>query len=220
LSELQQSGGDLLLRGKSGDLVVMVCNEVSMNSLAARLKRSLRDGPVPGPRKQVVLMRDARLKISTGAKKTREYLAELEGRGCRVVYPEVEALAALDALRSLLSDARSGDLSKRGENVIESVVAKWLLEHLDPKLEELADTIVEDPGRDAEAELERDLADLLLDAHLVLIDFAAANLGRTVEEVRALAERRPERFGVLQGPPTLLFEYVSAETLTESQEAS
>lgn len=135
LAALEASSADVVLRGTQGDLDVSICNERNMNSLAARLKRLIRaseNTPARNEARRAVLVRHRSLEISNSARRTREYLGELERLGYRLVQPSPEALAGLEAVRSLMSDARSGDLSARGETLQPNDVAHWLSAHADP----------------------------------------------------------------------------------------
>ena len=108
-----------------------------MNSLAARFRRLLRahnESSATGDGTSRVVLRHAELEISGGARKTREYLSELKRLGCRMVQPDTEALAALEAVRSLMSDARSGDLSTRGDTLEPADVGRWLHTRAAPSL--------------------------------------------------------------------------------------
>lgn len=128
LAALEASAADVVLRGSRGDFDVAICNERNMNSLAARFRKLLRAAaPAAAAGSAPIVIRHAKLEISPGARKTREYLDELTRLGCRFIQPDVEALAALEALRSLISDARSGDLSARGETLEPTEVAHWLV---------------------------------------------------------------------------------------------
>jgi hypothetical protein len=129
LAVLEASPADVVLRGEKGDFDVAICNERNMNSLAARFRKLLRasENRAEGDHASPVVIRHAALEISTGARKTREYLTELKRLGHRFIQPDAEALAVLEAVRSLMSDARSGDLSARGETLEPAEVARWLL---------------------------------------------------------------------------------------------
>jgi hypothetical protein len=211
ISELQASGTDALLDTPQGALGVLVCHEQSMTSLAGRLRTVLNRTPGSEPRtERLVIVRDARLPISRKAAKTREYLAELESRGARFVQPSPEALAALEALRQLVSDARSGDLNVRGETIGEGAVSAWLAEALDEQLIYLLEGLAT-PGVDAEANLKRDLSDLLLRRYVVPLSRVAVELSVAEERLRALAEDNAEAFGLLYGPPAVLFAHAAAE---------
>jgi len=136
LAALEASAADVVLRGPRGDFEVAICNERNMNSLAARFRKLLgrlnasttKEAAAP------IVIRHAGLEISSGARKTREHLENLTRLGCRFIQPDAEALAALEALRSLISDARSGDLSARGETLEPTEVAHWLVTRTTPTL--------------------------------------------------------------------------------------
>jgi hypothetical protein len=139
LAAVEAAQADVVLPSNKGDFAVAICNERNMNSLAARFKRLLRgygEGSGEGDPTRIVV-RHATLEISPGARKTREYLAELTRMGCRWVQPTPEALAALQAVRSLVSDARSGDLSARGETLEPTEVTRWLFTKTSPVLQPL-----------------------------------------------------------------------------------
>jgi hypothetical protein len=212
-------GVDIVLPAAGGALGVTVCNETNMKSLAARLRQLAHGGEaLAGLRLRIV--RDPRLPITKGAKKTQEYLVDLEKRGARLVEPSLEALAALEALRSLLSDARAGDLASRGEAVGEATVAAWLAKHLDDSLADLCDALESagSPAEVAQEKLLRDLDDVLLRRFVVPLDAATAAIGGNAGEVLAAARRHPDRFSVLEGPPVVLFVHVPVESLASPEE--
>ncbi|HYP99171.1 MAG TPA: AAA family ATPase [Polyangiaceae bacterium] len=136
LAALEASAADVVLRGPRGDFDVAICNERNMNSLAARFRKLLRNcnGPALTAGTTPIVVRHVALEISGTARKTREYLDELTRLGCRFIQPDAEALAALEALRSMISDARSGDLSARGETLEPTEVAHWLVTRTSPAL--------------------------------------------------------------------------------------
>jgi hypothetical protein len=53
-------------------------------------------------------------------------LQKLQDAGARLIIPSPEILAALSALESLLSDARSGDLLHDDRPVHEITVRRWI----------------------------------------------------------------------------------------------
>ncbi len=118
-----------------------VCNQVNMNSLAARLKR-LKRQLASGRLARLALVKDARVPLSPTANAARAYLAELEQQGAVVVVPSVESLAALDALRELVSDAKSGDLDCQGQPVPPQAVGEWLAANVSNCLHELVDDVL------------------------------------------------------------------------------
>lgn len=209
-------GIDLLLPSGKEPLGVTICNETNMTSFAASLRKLVqRPADEAPPPRRTVLLRDARLGVSPKAKRTQEYLAELEKRGVRLLQPSREALSALEALRSLLSDARAGDLAAGGEAVSETTVSGWLSRNLEDDLADLAEALEDTAPHEApkEARLLRDLGEVMLRRCIASLDELAAELGRKPEEVRAVAEQHPSRFGVLQGPPVVLFAHVPADAL-------
>lgn len=212
-------GPDLILGAGADAIGVEVCNETNMAGLAARLRRLSKRSTAGLPDSRLVILRDVRLPISRGAKKTKEYLAELEQRGVHFVQPSVEALAALEALRSLVSDARAGDLNARGETIAESVVVAWLATALEPELSDLIEDVAgqgstrASTAQSAEPELVRDLADLMSTRHLAALAEVARDLHRSDGDVLKAALSDSRRFGILQGPPIVLFAHVPAESL-------
>nr|MCU0681903.1 ATP-binding protein [Polyangiaceae bacterium] len=88
-------GPSLALPVRDDTVVVHVCDEANMKSLAAHLKRVF-EGFDPHTRTSVVRAPDN--PITPAAKKARSYLGDIEKKGGRFVRPKAEALAALDAL--------------------------------------------------------------------------------------------------------------------------
>jgi hypothetical protein len=148
LGAVEAAQADVILPSAKGEFAVAVCNERNMRSLAARFKRLLRgyDEGGAGSSPARVVIRHAALEISPSARKTREYLAELMRMGCRLVQPSPEALASLQAVRSLVSDARSGDLSARGETLEPAEVTRWLFKHTASVLAPLLDQLEDGPS--------------------------------------------------------------------------
>jgi len=149
IAELESSPADVVLPTPKGNVAVAVCNEVNMRSLAARFKRLANAHCATGAAIESgtpVVVRHAALEISSGARRTREYLEKLKSLGYRMLTPNSEALAALEAVRSLVSDARAGDLSARGETLEPTEVSRWLSSRtsalLEPLLSELEGTLV------------------------------------------------------------------------------
>jgi hypothetical protein len=126
-----------VFEGPTGRVGVSDCSLSNMNSLAAKFKRL--KSQFTRPRlERLVLVRDARTPLSPSAKQTQKYFADLQQQGAVVVDPTVETLAALDALRELLSEAKAGDLAADGEVVPPPTVETWLTANLPPGLREFA----------------------------------------------------------------------------------
>ncbi len=131
---------DFQLESPAGQIELSVCNQRNMNSLAARLRRL--GGSAPNGRAaRLVLLRDPRLAVSRTARATRRYLDDLTRAGARVVRPSIEALQALEALRTLLADARSGDLTRDGAPISPQTVQDWITQSMPASLQELAENI-------------------------------------------------------------------------------
>jgi len=110
-------------------------NHSNMTSLAATLKRLIDRKTEDAP---LCLIRDRRLPVPVTAKATQERLRQIEERGGRLVRVEAEALAALDAMRQLLTAATSGDLSSNGETIEAKTVREWLSRNLPQEVQALA----------------------------------------------------------------------------------
>src|SRR5262249_46581411 len=123
------AGVDLLFESAEGDIAIALCNNKPGPGLVRKLDE-LRKLAEESPATKLILMRDSRLPIGKSATRTRELRDLLLERGARWIEPSAEALAALDALRRLLSDAKSGELDNRGDTVELKTVQDWLAKHL------------------------------------------------------------------------------------------
>ncbi len=124
-------------RGKSG---LSLCTQSNMTSLAGVLKR-LRQQLGTRRLARLVILRDLRISLTPTAKKAREYLAELEAAGAVIVQPPTEAFVALEVLRGMLADAKSGDLANGDEAIRQPSVEAWLREHLPSSLLALSEAL-------------------------------------------------------------------------------
>jgi hypothetical protein len=187
---------------------ISVRNEADGRSLTPKLKALLahtprRDGA------SVVIVRDPRLPIAKTAVKAREHLAVLQERGTHLLEPTIEALAALDALSSILADSKSGDLANQDSVLDASGVLTWLRAlrgslPLEP-VEELVSAIFEGEDSIARSD-EQDLADLLSHEHLITVDLAAQILGQEPEHLLEVARKATAHCLVLEGPPAVLLD--------------
>lgn len=206
-------GVDLLFESPAGRVAVGMCNSRHANGLLAKLNR-LHKLVAGEPATQVVLMRDSRLPIGPKAVRTREAREELLRKGARWVEPSLEALAALDALRRLLSDAKSGELDNHGETVGLQTVQDWLAANLASELKDLAaEVLPQVPGDSPIAvddwSLYEDIAELLQWHHVVAVADVAAKLERDEDEVAECVQRHAHQIGVLGEPPVTLFRLVN-----------
>ena len=209
----------VVLADDQGHYGLSVCTLSNMTSLAARLKR-LKSQWASGRLKRLVLVRDTRSPLSPGAKKAREVLEELE-RHATVVFPPPEVLAALDALRALLSDAKSGDLAHGGQSVGPTTVAEWLTANLPEGLRTLVDQVLgrnaSVPGDAVDAELLEGLGTLLSEQSMVLLEDAARQLQKPADALVSVAQRHPGQFRLLGQPPTAVFRTVEVRSPAVTQ---
>ena len=87
------------------------------------------------------IIQDDRVPLTKAAKVARQSLEELQSLGVIVSQPSQQVLAGLDALRDLLSDAKSGDLAFHGENVLARPTEAWLAEHLPDDLRQFVEQL-------------------------------------------------------------------------------
>jgi hypothetical protein len=199
----------LELRSDGGAVSAWILNQDNMTSLAAKLRRM---ASAPSTTRRV-LLRDPRRPIKSTAKQARKYLATLVEQGVTVIEPDVEVMAALEAMRTLLSDARAGDLSNDGAPVQADAVRAWLEGQLgDLELSELFARVVGAVGPTAADMLDHELAAVLLERPVIALDALATAVGRAQVEVEARVRQHPARFGLLSGPPLVVFEHVPAGT--------
>lgn len=201
---ITEGSGDIEFRlhGPAGEAAVSLCNRRNMRSLAARLKR-LKAFQDAHPQVRLILLRDPRLAIGKHAKASRAYLDDLTGAGARLIHPSLEALAALEALRHVLADAKSGDLTA----IQPDTVAEWLLPHLPAPLESFLDEIAGNasaaPPQDASKQ--EDLLELIEQRCVIAAADAARELHMSTEEILGLLAGAPELAGLLGGPPPILY---------------
>jgi hypothetical protein len=105
----------------------------------------------------------------------------------------------------MITSARSGDLTQDGYGISEQEVTQWALSNLPPQLERLRDDLI---GREPTDPALAKLAALLAERKVLAAEVAAKELSMTMEEVSACARRNPMRFGLLAGPPMVLFQAV------------
>jgi len=200
-------GVDLLLESPEGNVAIGVCNNRPGPGLVRKLDqlhRLAKDEPAT----KMILLRDSRLPIGATATKTRALREQLLQKGARWVEPSVEALAALDALRRLLSDAKSGELDNRGDTIELKTVQDWLTQNLAVELKDILNELLPGEVAPPPEEFYEEIAELLGRQHVVSVAHVAALLNKESDEVEACAQRHSERIGVLGEPPLVLFRLV------------
>jgi len=208
LSQNVPAGVDMLFEGPAGSVAIGVCNNRPGPGLVKKLDQ-LRKLAEDAPATRLLLLRDSRLPIGPAAVRTRELRERLLQKGARWVEPSAEALAALDALRRLLSDAKSGELDNRGDTVELKTVQDWLIQNLTVELKDILNEVMPGDVMPPPEELYEEIAELLGRRHIISVTDVAALLGREDYEVEACAQRHSERVGVLGDPPAVLFRLVT-----------
>lgn len=209
---------DFLFRCEAKRIGVSLCNQQNMKSLGARLKR-LGEWQFRNNTIRLVLIRDGRLPINRTAVVTRTHLHSLREKGAAMCRPDPETLAALQALRSLLSDAMSGDLHHGEDTIAPATVQEWLGLHLDSTLRTFFGQIVGvfDNPSEGESEEISGILEVLRKHKVISLDRLAAESGQTAAVVENLVKRHPGRFGWLEGPPAVLFDYRPPEILSSRE---
>ncbi len=189
-------------------LGLSICTQGNMQSLAARLRR-LKEQWSRQRLQRLVVIRDPRRPLSKTAPKTRKYLEELQEQQACVVHVEPGVLAQLDTLRTLLSDARSGDLAWQGETVPAETLDAWLRRQLSPEVRAFAQELLSFAESPSTARFDTAiieyLSSLLSEQQRLRLQDAAQSLGHSVDVVVAVIQRHPRQFTLEGEPPVVLF---------------
>jgi hypothetical protein len=202
---------EFVLRAPQGEakVGVSVCNQQSMTTLAARLRR-LKERVAQGDLHKLVVIRDVRFPISLTARATRNYLRDLTADQSHcLLRVDTEAIAALDALRRLLADAQAGDLAVGGTEVTPTTLKEWLTHHLAAPLRDLVEQLTGNTSFEEEElnqELFDRLADLLRERRIISVTEAAKELMCDLDSLIRLAEAASGRFGLIAGTGAVLFD--------------
>jgi hypothetical protein len=123
-------------------------------------------------------------------------------------------------LRSLISDARSGDLHDGGEAISPKTVEEWLFQNLDSRLTALFGQIVgvSETPEEADSEFINSILEVLRKRKVIALEKLAEEIGQSVPLLEEIAKRHPGRIGWLQGPPAVLFDYRPVESLSSGEE--
>ncbi|MFN0056444.1 MAG: AAA family ATPase [Planctomycetales bacterium] len=211
----------LIFETPAGRIGISLCTQDHMTSLAARLKR-LNAQQALDRLHRLVLVFESRRPLSQGAKVARQQLADLQRDRAMVLHPTPELLAALDALRGLLSDAKSGDLAFGGEAIAPRTVEEWLASKVPEEFVELVETLNADQPQAARAVDDSVLVDALLELlaqqRMIRLEDVSRQLELPEELLIDLIHRHPEHFGLLGQPPGTVFRAVHApEALPQSR---
>ena len=200
---------DIILEGSGLKVGLSLCNQNNMKSLAGRFKR-LRGQIKEIDLDSMILIRHSELPISSRAKKTRTYLEELKQQKVRLLTPDTEVIAALDALRSLLADARAGDLANSGKTLGDGAVRRWLKEHLRGPAQDFLDDVISfhGPPDDGSSEILQDLLEFLEQERVAKLNDAAEKLQADLNIFKDCIRRHPRQIGYLEGPPPVIFQFI------------
>jgi len=197
---------DFVIETPGAPIAICLINQAHGSALARRLKK-IADSWNAKEFARLRLVRDARLPFSSNAKVTKEALQALRAKGAKLVRPSAEAVAALDALRSVYADAQSGHLAHGGDTAHARSVLAWLKGRTPVALQELVSDLMESANE--EAQFASGLLEYLQRQSIVKLEDAADAVGATATEIAAYARANPSRIGYLAGPPPVLFDPVS-----------
>jgi hypothetical protein len=214
-----RSDVDLVLSLPERQVAISVCNHEG-NGLTAQLRR-ITQQPL-GVHEERVVVRDMRLPIPHTSHRAWEYWQQLATdrertaagiSRLRMLCPTPEMLAALEAVRSVMSDARAGELECRGRTIPPHAVEDWLRSRLrDTDLDSLVIEIEHGPARNAtvtgaiRTPLRDSILELLQRRHVIGFAELSAATGTTPEALRRLITAGEPLFGVLGDPPVVVFE--------------
>ncbi len=215
---------DAVIAAPRGELSLVVMDQADMRSAWRPLDRVL--AAIEAKKidaASVLVVRPASLPIPATASATRTRLEKLRAVGGRFVEPSIEAMAALDALRSLVSDARAGDLGAQGRALDPRTVVEWLRSMRNDEIATLAESFglgsATAPGEARREDLSR-LRSAIVEQRIAAASEMAHELALSEEEVVALAARNPDYVGLLAGPPAVLFDIVGARRAFSAEEAA
>jgi hypothetical protein len=191
---------NLSYRGPAGDTALVFCYKRG-NALTHALRRIEKSWK---PRAGLKILSDPSVQPKEGSVGAKT-LSELKQRGAQQIYPLPEALAALHAIRNLTTSALSGELTFNGRQIAGQEATEWVLANLPPQVEQLKADLLQNPGTDRVLPV---LSALVAGRKVIEAGAAARELSLQAEEVTACARRHPMHFGLLEGPPLVLFEAV------------
>jgi hypothetical protein len=195
----------LVFEGPQGRTGVSISTQANMQSAAAHLKR-LKSQFTSDRLSRLIVVRDGRVPLSKNAKVARQSLEQLAEQGAVIAEGSAEVFAALDALRSLLSEAKSGDLACDGQAVLPTTVEEWLRRNLPEDLRLLVDVVTDATPMGSNDSLQLEvLATLLAVRPVVSLDDVAAAMSCPASTVEQIISRHPDRARLLPGPPPVVF---------------
>ena len=224
---------DLVLSLPERQVTISVCNHEG-NVLTAQLKRLIQQ-PL-GVQEERIVVRDMRLPIPHTSHRAWEYWQRLANdrertaagiSRLRTLCPTPEVLAALEAVRAVMSDARAGELECHGRTIQPHAVEEWIRGRLrDADLDALLVEIEHGPARNATSNgaTRTPLRDAALEhlqrRHVMRFGELATVTGATHEALQRLVAAGESLFGVLGDPPVVIFERFAAAASQQIETAS
>jgi len=200
---------DMVLRHQNRRVPISFCNQANLTTLAARLKRLLT--LMDTHRLQdLVLIRHPRRTFPKGQSKANAYLNALRRKGAKWIVPSEEAVAALAALRDVLADAQSGDLSNGGTAIGPETVRQWIQMTCDVAASSLLNEILQPSEKNApfSPEMETAIREILQEARVLYVSELADRLKMDAGKLEAGIRSTPGWVGFMEGPPPLIFDPV------------
>ncbi len=185
---------------------VKVCDDSPVR-LASQVRKLAQLFPKSLKIQKLILLKDERSPVSRNATATQGHLTTLQVDGAVFHQVAPEAFAALDALRQLLADVKSGDLDLNGQNVSVRSVTDWLRVHLPPVLADLAEVLTlpsAGAGFDQSNLIER-LQEYLNEHRISRMADVAGTLGASSDELMAAASERTDLFRILDGGEVVVY---------------
>jgi hypothetical protein len=192
----------------SGEVILQFCNQQA-HAVTRRLERAalMPEDDV----RRLVLIRDGRRPVGAQGMKARRLIRKLQEAGARIVQPTVEALAALEAIRSLLADATSGNLSRGGEAIQPETVRDWVSGRLPIELRSFLEDLEPRAPLPGPGETLEIVSKLLTGRYIMRVDELAKAASITPERIELCARQNPSQLGYLAGPPAIVFAVVARE---------
>ncbi|MCP4345098.1 MAG: hypothetical protein GY795_06175 [Desulfobacterales bacterium] len=204
---------EIILEKPGSKVGISLCSTNDKNKLTYRFKR-LREQFKENSLNDLVIIRHSQLGLKSVSETCKKYLEDLKKQKAKIIEPDNELLAVLDALRSLIADASAGDLANRGRTVDSETVRDWLKKHLSGSVRDFLTQVTGSDKNDKDNNF-KVLMELLDKEHIIKLDDAAKKLGTDTDHLRIFVQQYPEQIGYLEGPPPVIFHFIHENTQTD-----
>jgi hypothetical protein len=136
---------------------------------------------------------------------SRKRLEEIVAAGGKDIRVSAEALAALDAMRRILSKAKSEDLLLDGKTVTEQTVRDWFARNLARPLADLGEQLM---GAGKSAPAADALMELVKSRKVVGLMEAASATGLSLREIEDYTRAHPDDIHLFRGSAPVICCYV------------